>query len=219
MIAMNRDELWRAIDHERAGLADLLDDLSDQEWEVASLCSGWRVRDVAAHLSLAHMGAAQAARELLKARGNIDRMLHDTAVRQAELPTHRISALLRSLIGSRRKAPGGQPLLDILVHGQDIAIPLGRDRHMPVRAAAFSATRIWTMRWPFTMGWSFHARKELDGLRLAATDCSWSAGDGERVEGPIAAILLLLNGRDAALTRLSGPGIAELRARLHPRRT
>ncbi|MEU8107825.1 maleylpyruvate isomerase family mycothiol-dependent enzyme [Nonomuraea muscovyensis] len=211
---MNRDEIWLAIDHERSTLADLLDDLSDQEWEVASLCSGWRVRDVAAHLTLAHMGVAQAARELLKVRGDINCMLHDTAVRQAELPVHQISALLRGMVGSRRKAPGGQPLLDILVHGQDIAIPLGRDRPMPVRAAAFSATRIWTMKWPFTMGWSFHARQELTGLEFAATDHAWSVGQGQRVEGSIAAILLLLNGRRAALTRLSGPGMTELRARL-----
>lgn len=211
---MNRNEVWRAIDHERSSLADLLDDLSDQEWEVASLCSGWRVRDVAAHLTLAHMGVARAARELTKARGDINRMLHDTAVRQAALPVHQISALLRAMVGSRRKAPGGQPLLDILVHGQDIAIPLRRDRPMPVRAAAFSATRIWNMTWPFTMGWSFRARQELKGIELTATDCSWSVGHGQRVEGSIAAILLLLNGRTAALTRLSGPGMAELRARL-----
>ncbi|MFC4013386.1 maleylpyruvate isomerase family mycothiol-dependent enzyme [Nonomuraea purpurea] len=211
---MNRDEIWPAIDHERSTLADLLDDLSDQEWEVTSLCSGWRVRDVAAHLTLAHMGVAQAARELLKVHGDINCMLHDTAVRQAELPVHQISALLRGMVGSRRKAPGGQPLLDILVHGQDIAIPLGRDRPMPVRAAAFSATRIWTMKWPFTMGWSFHARQELNELEFAATDYAWSVGQGQRVEGSIAAILLLLNGRSAALTRLSGPGMTELRARL-----
>lgn len=104
---MNRDEIWLAIDHERSTLADLLDDLSDQEWEVASLCSGWRVRDVAAHLTLAHMGVAQAARELLKVRGDINCMLHDTAVRQAELPVRQISALLRGMVGSRRKAPAG----------------------------------------------------------------------------------------------------------------
>ncbi|MGI5284649.1 maleylpyruvate isomerase family mycothiol-dependent enzyme [Nonomuraea polychroma] len=213
---MNRDEVWQAIDHERSSLADLLDDLSEREWEASSLCSGWRVRDVAAHLSLAQMGVAQAARELLKARGDINRMLRDTAIRQAELPVHEISALLRGMVGTRRKAPGGQPLLDILVHGQDIAIPLGRDRPMPVRAAAFSATRLWNLGWPFTMGWSFRARQELNGLELAATDCSWSVGHGQRVEGSIAAILLLLNGRMAALPLLSGPGMAELRARLSP---
>ena len=53
---MDRDEVWRAIDGERVSLADLLDSLGDQEWETPSLCAGWRVRDVAAHLTMAHLG-------------------------------------------------------------------------------------------------------------------------------------------------------------------
>jgi uncharacterized protein (TIGR03083 family) len=54
---MDRDEVWRAIDAERVSLADLLDSLGEQEWEIPSLCAGWRVRDVAAHLTLARTAA------------------------------------------------------------------------------------------------------------------------------------------------------------------
>ena len=53
---MDRDQVWQAIDDERASLAALLDDLSEQEWETPSLCAGWRVRDVAAHLTLSQTG-------------------------------------------------------------------------------------------------------------------------------------------------------------------
>ncbi|MBG0831205.1 maleylpyruvate isomerase family mycothiol-dependent enzyme [Planomonospora sp. ID67723] len=210
---MDRDEVWQAIDHERSGLADLFDDLSEQEWETASLCAGWRVRDVAAHLTLAQTRVLTGAYWLLKARGDINRMIHDSAVRQAGLPVRHYGALLRGMAGSRRKAPGVthlEPLIDALVHGQDIAIPLGRDRPMPVRAAAAAATRVWTTKWPLRM-WP-----RLDGLELAATDCPWSAGRGRRVEGPISAILLSLTGRTVALSRLTGPGAAELQARLSP---
>ena len=45
------------------------------------------------------------------------------------------------------------------------------------------------------------------GSRFAATDCSWTAGEGALIEGPIAAILLLFTGRTAALSQLSGPGV------------
>ena len=117
------------------------------------------------------------------------------------------------MIGSRRTAPGVtdlEPLIDVLVHGQDIAIPLGRVRPMPAQAAATAATRVWSMRWPF------HAKRKLSGLRLAATDHPWSAGQGLLVEGPVAAILLLLTGRRAALPQLSGPGAAGLEAQLPP---
>lgn len=100
-------------------------------------------------------------------------------------------------------------LFDILVHGQDIAIPLGRKREMPLAAARSSATRVWRMGWPF---W---AKRKLSGFRLIATDVEWAAGFGAaEVRGPIDALLLLLTGRTASVPRLSGDGVAALAARL-----
>lgn len=208
---MNRDDVWQTIDHERSSLADLLDDLSAQEWETPSLCTGWRVRDVAAHLTLAHASLWWGALSMIRARGNFNRMVRDSAARQARLPVEQYPVLLRGMVGSRRTAPmvsDLEPLLDIIVHGQDIVIPLGRVRPVPAEAAAAAATRVWSMGWPF------HAERKLRGLRLVATDHAWSAGDGLLVEGPIAAVLLLLTGRPAALPQLSGPGLDELEARL-----
>jgi hypothetical protein len=159
------------------------------------------------------MGALPAIGTLLRARGNLDRMIRDTAVRQARLPTGEYASLLRAMIGSRKKAPGItdlEPLIDVLVHGQDIALPLHRARPMPAPAAAAAAARAWSMGRPF------HAERKLTGLRLAATDHPWQAGQGLVVEGPIAAVLLLITGRPAALSQLSGPGSAALHARLSP---
>jgi uncharacterized protein (TIGR03083 family) len=210
---MNRDEVWQTdevwetIDAERGSFADLLDDLSADEWEAPSLCDGWRVRDVAAHVTLAQTGWLPAMRDLVRARGGLNRMIHDAAVRQALLPVERYAPLIRGMAGSRRKAPGVthlEPLIDILVHGQDVALPLGRTRPMPPAAAAVAATR------SYAMGWPFQARRRLAGLRLAATDHPWSVGDGELVEGPIAALLLLVTGRTAAVPQLSGPGRVRL---------
>ena len=156
------------------------------------------------------MGLLPAVVAAARARGNFNRMVHDTAVRQARLPVREYAPRLRAMAGSRRKAPGVshlEPLIDVLVHGQDIAIPLGRSRPMPGSAAAAAANRVWPSLFPW------RAERRLRGFRLAATDCSWSAGDGLPVEGPIAAILLLLTGRMAALPELSGAGAAELRKR------
>jgi uncharacterized protein (TIGR03083 family) len=200
---VDRDEVWQVIDRERLGLADLLDDLSAEEWETPSLCAGWRVRDVAAHLTLAQMGLFPAVVAAARARGNFNRMIRDSAVRRARRPVREYAPRLRAMAGSRRKAPGVshlEPLIDVLVHGQDIAIPLGRPRVVPAKAAMAAADRIWPDLFPWRAG------RKLSGFRFAATDCAWSAGDGELVEGPIAAILLLLTGRDAALPQLSGPG-------------
>lgn len=90
------------------------------------------------------------------------------------------------------------------MHGQDIAIPLGRPRTMPAEAAATAVGRVWPNLFPF------RPARRFAGLRLMATDHPWSAGTGPAVEGPIAAILLLLTGRAAALPQLSGPGVGHL---------
>ena len=49
---MNDSEVWSAIDDQRRRTADLLEQLSEEEWRHRSLCPGWTVRNVAAHLTL-----------------------------------------------------------------------------------------------------------------------------------------------------------------------
>ncbi|GAA0803317.1 maleylpyruvate isomerase family mycothiol-dependent enzyme [Spirilliplanes yamanashiensis] len=205
---MHHDEIWRVIDEQRAQTAAFLGALSAEQWEAPSLCAGWRVRDVAAHLTLAHLGWGPALRELARARGSFDRMIRDTAIRQARLPVGAYGELLTAMIGSRRLAPGVtpvEPMLDVIVHGQDMALPLGITRPVPPAAAAVAATRAYTRSFPF------FARRRLAGLRLVATDHEWTVGDGRTVEGPMGALLLLVTGRSAAVAQLRGPGVAALR--------
>jgi uncharacterized protein (TIGR03083 family) len=192
---LDTDELWRLVDRERASLVDLLEGLGAPEWETRTRCGDWRVRDVAAHLTVAaRFSGGQVVREMVRARGNWNRMIHDSAVREAGLPTAEIVANLRSVIGSRRLAPTTsphEPLLDLLVHGQDIALALGRERPVPPAAARDAAERVWTMRFP-PRPWP------LPKARLVATDIEWTRGAGEEIRGPIASLLLLLTGRPEA---------------------
>jgi uncharacterized protein (TIGR03083 family) len=165
------------------------------------------VRDVAAHLTLAHARAAFAVPALIRARGSFDRMVHDTACAAAAAPTGELVAGIRAMVGSRRHAIGTtevEPLLDVLVHGQDIARPLGRERPVPPAAASTAATRAWSMGWPF---W---ARRRLRGVRLVATDSDWRVGSGPLVCGTTGDLLLLVTGRRQAVPQLSGPGVALL---------
>ena len=205
---LTTERVWAAVDRERRSLADLLEGLDDEQWETPSLCAGWRVRDVAAHLTLAQMDAGRAAVEAVRARGSFDRMVRETALRRAAAPREELVAALRAMVGSQRRAPGVtplEPLLDVLVHGQDIAVPLGIERTMPLDAATTSATRVWSSPWPLSR--AFATRRRLRGLELVADDVEWSVGEGLRVEGPVAALLLVLTGRSrAVLHRLRGPG-------------
>ena len=204
---MDREESWRVITEQRLGLARLLEGLSDDEWEQPSLCAGWRVRDVAAHVSLIALPPSPGTLlvDLLRARGSFHRLNTMASRRRAERAPNQLIADLRQHAGSRKipvVSDQRNVLFDLLVHVQDIAIPLGVDLPMPLVPAAAGATRVWSMGWPF---W---ARRQLRGLRLRATDTDWSAGAGAELRGPIGMLLLLLTGRTmTALPHLSGPGV------------
>jgi uncharacterized protein (TIGR03083 family) len=213
---LSRDESWQVIEQERLTLADLLATLSDPECELPSLCAGWRIKDVAAHLALAPQPPSLGGMLVAGARagGRFNRLNHDLAVAHANTPGLDLVTELRHHAASRRLPAVTNYrniLFDVLVHGQDIAVPLGRERAMPLGAARSGAQRVWSMGWPF---WAKH---RLGGITLSATDTDWSVGRGARVEGPISALLLLVTGR-AALDRLAGPGLEQLTERLSPGR-
>jgi uncharacterized protein (TIGR03083 family) len=205
---MDRDAIWDAVHRERSALADLLETLSPAEWDHPTLCPGWAVRDVAAHvIASPQFGLADLVPALWRGRGDYNRAMYLDARTRGRRPVESIVADYRRLDGSRRHPPGTtirEPLLDVLVHTQDIALPLGRHHAMPPEAARTAADRVWSMPFPF---W---ARRRLRGVTLTATDIDWRAGSGPEVRGTMEALLLLLTGRTAALDRLEGPGLVRV---------
>ncbi len=205
---MQPDEIWTIVEQERLALADLLDGLTAEQWETPSLCSSWRVRDVVAHLVLATKFTVPVlVFELIRARGNVDRLIADTAIRYAAKPIPELAAESRAIAPSRKHAIGTTPvdrLMDTLVHFQDIAVPLGVRREMPAAAARVSLERVWA---------TFGADRKFAGLRFEATDSGWSAGAGPLVAGPTSALLLTATGRRIGFAELSGDGVAAAQAR------
>ena len=207
---MERDEKWAVIADQRRVLADVLDGRDEAEWNQPSLCSEWRVRDVAAHIALTPQspGVLRIFGMGLRARGDFDAVNRDLAVGHADRAGAELVSELRRLADCRRKpaiTTLDNLLFDTLVHVQDVAVPLDRTVAMPLAAAREGADRVWRMGWPF---W---ARRRLRGLRLSATDVEWAIGDGVEVRGPIQALLLLLTGRTgAALPQLTGSGVQRL---------
>ena len=206
---LDADEVWRAIGAQRAALADVLESLTPREWERDSLCAGWTVRDVAAHvISTPQTSVGQYAAAVVRARGNFNRCMFQEAKRWSARPTELIVADYRRLDGSRKHPPGLSPLdplVDVLVHTQDIVRPLGREHPMPAQPSAAAASHVWRHR-----SFPFGARKRLGGYRLTATDVQWSVGEGAAVQGSMGAILLLLTGRTVSLPELSGVGAGQL---------
>ena len=209
LVVMNRDQVWEAIDAQRMTVADLLKGLFADDLQHPSPCAGWTIRDVAAHLTLQQIGPGSAIAMMIRWRGSLEQTIHDTACRRASALKGATSPGRDWLVGT----PSGlrsETLTDILVHGQDIAIPLGRSLTMPPRAAAVAASRVLSMRWPPPLP----AAGKVAGFRLTATDTSWAAGEGPEVQGPMGALLLVCAGRLAALPQLAGPGAPALAARL-----
>jgi uncharacterized protein (TIGR03083 family) len=202
---------WAVIAGQRRALAQLVDGRPAEDWERPSVCSEWRIRDVVAHVALTprspNIGAILLAG--VRARGDFDGVNRDMARAYAARTPAQLVADIRDTADSRRKpaiTTLDNLLFDVLVHVQDVALPLGIEYSMPLDAAREGVERVWRMGWPF---W---AKRKLRGLRLEATDVDWTVGNGPAVRGPAQALLLLLTGRDAAaLPALDGAGVARLR--------
>ncbi|MBH0781885.1 maleylpyruvate isomerase family mycothiol-dependent enzyme [Nocardia bovistercoris] len=210
---MDRETSWEAIERQRLLIADLLAGLTPEEWETPSLCAGWRVRDVAAHVALTPQ--VMPVRRLLvagvRARGDYNRMVHQLTVAHANRPDVDLAEQIREHASSRRlPAPTNYRniLFDVIVHGQDIAVPLRRSLAVDPQAAAAAATRAAGIGWPV---WNAH---RLDGVRLRATDVEWDFGAGQEIRGPVMALLLLITGRVALVHQLTGDGLATMTDRL-----
>ncbi|OXM56268.1 hypothetical protein CFP71_14120 [Amycolatopsis thailandensis] len=209
---MNDGEILAWTETERLSFADLLESLAEHDWSVTTLCTEWTVHAMAAHL-------AQSTRNrlkdtlvgIVKAKGNWDRMNVDQAIAYgARFSPAELVAQIREDAGSPRRSPGAKPvdpLADVLIHGQDVARPLGIARPMPEQPAIASLEHLLVS--PF---WG--AKKRCRNLKLIATDAEWSGGAGpEEVRGPLVDLLLAVSGRSTGLATLTGPGAALLGAR------
>ena len=94
---MNPDELWAAIDTQRLRTADLLSELTPGEWDTPSLCEGWTVRDVAAHLTLQQMTLGSALLAPLRHPGGLNHIINASARDRAARPPDRLIAEIRGI--------------------------------------------------------------------------------------------------------------------------
>jgi uncharacterized protein (TIGR03083 family) len=181
---------------ELSELADLLAALPTAAWDAPSLCPGWRVREVVAHLTLPmHASAPVVVLGLLRARGRWDVL----ADRRARLDARRTpEALLAALRAPRMQAwtpPGGGPtgaLVHAVVHGLDITEPVGLDRRPPAERTRLVLDGLTE---PRSLS---HFAVDLEGLRLEAEDLEWSYGTGRVVAAPAVDLALILSGRRPA---------------------
>ncbi|MFD7626739.1 maleylpyruvate isomerase family mycothiol-dependent enzyme [Streptomyces sp. NPDC059851] len=191
-----------AIAAERRELADLFDGLRPDEWNAPSLCGGWRVREVVAHMSMGfRLSLPATLGELVKARGHVHRMTDRVAHRDAAAHSvGELTAFLRDNAGHPWTPPVGGPVAALghdVVHGLDVTVALGLDRRVPEDRLRMLLDDIkpWGLRF-FGV--------DLRGVRLCAEDMDWSYGTGAPVYGSAQDLLLLAFGRKVPRGRLSG---------------
>jgi uncharacterized protein (TIGR03083 family) len=206
-------DLWEDVVAERIELADLGASLSEAEWDTPSLCEGWTVRHVFAHVAAGAKGGGVPTFLGYLVRSGFDfnrasqRLSIDVGDRT---DPQELVQQLRDNASSRKRPPGTTPaglLAEAVVHGQDMRRPLGIERVPPVERTVGA---LWSM---VRTGSVLGNKKRIAGLRLVATDADWSHGEGPEVRGPAEALLLATCGRDVALAELEGPGLETLRTR------
>lgn len=191
-----------AITAERTELAEVLTGLDAESWDAPTLCRGWRVREVVAHITLPYrLSETRFALEMLRAAGRFHRM-SDHAARQ-DAAHFTPEDLLKSLwdnVGHPWKPPGGcfeGALGHDVIHGLDITVPLGLERKVPEDRLRVVLDAINPKIVKFF-------GVDLDGIELRAEDLDWHYGSGEILSGTAQDLLLVLCGRTLPDEKLHG---------------
>jgi uncharacterized protein (TIGR03083 family) len=201
---------------ELGAMSELLHALRPDEWDAQSVCDGWRVRDVIAHICLGYTTPMPVMVAKVGRYGfNVPRAskLESIAYASTKAPDELLAVFDtvhrdRVRKGISKVIKPAEGLVDHTIHHQDIRRPLGRPRTVPegrLVAALGVIPRL---------GGFVGAKKRVEGLRLVASDVPWAAGSGLEVVGPGEAILLAASGRAVALPELEGAGVATLRSRM-----
>jgi uncharacterized protein (TIGR03083 family) len=204
------DTPWPTIHAERRALADDLANVSDEQWQTPSLCSGWTVHQLLGHVvATAKMTPPAFFGHFVGAGFNFDKMSQRRVDAETAGGPAATLAELRANVDSTKSPPGPVDswLGETLVHSADIRKPLGLAHTYP--SEALTRTLDFYKKSNLIVG----AKKRIAGLTLRATDVEWSTGEGPVVEGPAMSLLLAMTGRSAALDDLSGEGVAVLRGR------
>jgi uncharacterized protein (TIGR03083 family) len=204
-------DTWQMIKEERTSLVDALDKLPDADWDKPSLCTGWTVRQVVAHMiATANMTPPKFFGKLVGSGFNFQAMTRkDIAEITAGKTNGELVDLLRERIDARTAPPGPATswLGETIVHGEDVLRAVGGYGDHPVEHVV--AVADFYKNSNLLIG----AKNRIAGVTLRATDVDWRHGTGPEVSGPILALVLAMTGRAAALDDLSGEGVAVLRGR------
>lgn len=199
------DQIVTETHAERRRLVAVLEGLSPEQWGSPSLCAGWRVREVVAHITMPfRLNPIRFLTGVVRARGNFDAFA-DRAARAATETMSDATLLdhLRSNVEHPWRPPGGGAVGAIshdVIHGLDITEPLGLPGPPPERVALIlRGAQAKNLK---------HFDVDLRDRRLVASDADASVGQGSPLTMPAADILLVITGRRPLADAPAGRGQA-----------
>jgi uncharacterized protein (TIGR03083 family) len=202
--------IWSLVHAERAALAADLADLTDQQWAALSLCTGFTVRQVLAHLTAgASLNSVRWLAGVIRCRFDFDKQVATRLAEQLGATPAETLARFRCIVGSTVKPPlpTAAMLGETIVHAEDIRRPLGIHRDYPITtltrlASYYQGSDLVVL-----------AKGRIAGLRLQASDGSFATGSGPLVSGSTLALIMAMTGRVTFCDELDGDGAATLRTR------
>lgn len=206
-----RPDLWGHVHAERRRLLTCLAQVTPEQWRRPTLCDRWDVEEVTAHLvAAARTGTLAWLTNMVAARFDTDR--HNARL----VARHRGSTPAETLarfgeVVDLSIAPTKDVaafLGEVIVHGQDITVPLGLELR-PDPSAVLAVADFYARR-----DFAVHSATLVAGVRLDATDVDFAHGAGPVVTGPLLNLVMVMAGRGLFLDGLSGPGTDVLRVRL-----
>jgi uncharacterized protein (TIGR03083 family) len=211
---------WKFIAEERLRLAAYGKTLTAKQWRTASLCEGWTVADVYAHLVLeSRYKSYEVLPSLIKGRGNIHSMMDTLARKYAKRMSQIELTKLLKEDAKLKLAPAFvsplEVLIDLVIHSADIKLALGEEwevspeiMHHILAEWHPSQLRFGTI--------TNKIRRRMKKLHWTAEDYEWSAGQKgwPNITGSSQFLIFAISGRGHALEYLRGDGVKELRKRL-----
>jgi len=188
----------------RRSLAAALENLSADQWRSASLCEGWTAAHVLAHQTMPfRISEADFMAGMQRCGGDFTKFSDEVAERDSKLPPAELVAVLRDNAETPWSPPGGGltgALTHDVIHGLDITWPLDLAYEIPEQGTMATLDALTSTASQTLFGFP------LEGIRVAATDVDWSAGEGAELSGRSRDLVPLLAGRAVPRELFDGDG-------------
>jgi uncharacterized protein (TIGR03083 family) len=197
----SRNDIQALVGPQFQALADALAAEPASIADAPSLCEGWAIRNVVAHMTMAarYDGPAFMA-ELAAVGHDFSALSEKLARRDGELAFGTLLDDLRSHTMARWAPPGGGAvgaLSHVVIHSLDITTALDLPRTADDQATLLVLTSLGDG------GVAAHFGVNPTGILLTATDLDWQSGTGTRVEATAGDLTLALAGRPRPGVNLS----------------